>query len=234
MCIECTRRHFLSAAAVGGAALASGSVLAQAASSATSSGPDPSQPVSKTKICVIFAGSVPDRSWSLSEAEVALATQKLAEAEKNLGNVEFVIGRATNASETTQLLERSGPDAPVLAISSDIFGLASGVMPTIFAQQRPVAVFHLPVIGGHDWCLVKPWREQGRRITSFNTTDYNDLEEAARLLRVVPLLRHSRVLASPPFKGTPASHDPSAVKERLGVEMVPIADGTIRRGDGNG
>lgn len=225
MCIECTRRHFLNTAAVGGVALASGSVLAQVASSATSSGPDPFQPASKTKICVIFAGSAPDRSWSLSETEVTSVTRKLAEAEKHLGNVEFVIGRATNASETAQLLERAGPDAPVLAISSDIFGLASGVMPTIFAQQRPVAVFHLPVIGGHDWCLVKPWREQGHRITSFNTTDYNDLEEAARLLRVIPLLRHSRVLASPPFKGTPSSHDPAAVKERLGVEMVQIADG---------
>ena len=32
-----------------------------------------------------------------------------------------VIGRATNAAETAALLEKAGPDAPVLAIASDIF-----------------------------------------------------------------------------------------------------------------
>lgn len=61
--------------------------------------------------------------------------------------------------------------------------------------------------------------------TIYNTTDYHDLEEAVRALRVIPLLRRSRVLVSPPFKGTPAAHDPTEVKQRLGVEMVAIADG---------
>ncbi len=98
-------------------------------------------------------------------------------------------------------------------------------MPTIFKEGRPAAVFHLPVVGGHDWCLVKPWREQGHRITLFNSSDLDDLERAAALLRVIPLLRQSRVLVSPPFKGTPASYDPDQVKERLGVELVRIADG---------
>jgi hypothetical protein len=149
----------------------------------------------------------------------------LEEAEKNLGNVKFVIGQASTAKETSALLAKAGPDASVLAISADIFGLSQGVMPTIFKEGRPTAIFHLPVIGGHDWCLVNPWRDEGHRITLFNTTDYNDLERAAALLRVVPLLRQSRVLASPPFKGTPASYTPDQVKERLGVEMVAIADG---------
>ncbi|MFH1923338.1 MAG: hypothetical protein ABIP48_26035, partial [Planctomycetota bacterium] len=44
-------------------------------------------------------------------------------------------------------------------------------------------------------------------------------------LRAIPLLRRSRVLASPPFKGTPESYTPEKVKQRLGVEMVAIADG---------
>ena len=92
-------------------------------------------------------------------------------------------------------------------------------------QARPVGVFHFPIIGGHDWCLVNPWREEGHRITLFNSTDYDELERAASLLRVIPLLRRSRVLASPPFKGTPESYTPEKVKERLGVEMVAIADG---------
>jgi L-fucose isomerase-like protein len=156
--------------------------------------------------------------------------KRLAQAEKNLGNVEFVIGQASNTEQTTQLLDKAGPDAPVLAVSADIFGLSNfnsddAVMPTVFKQGRPVAVFHMPIIGGHDWCLVNPWREEGHRITLFNSSDYDELERAASLLRVIPLLRRSRVLVSPPFKGTPEAYTPEKVKQRLGVEMVAIADG---------
>ncbi len=223
MCSHCTRRQFLGASAMGGMALATSHLAAE--------GDAPSPPSdSKVRICAIIAGSAPDRSWCLSPAEVAALTKRLAEAEKNLGNVEFVLGQARTAEETTQLLDKAGPDAPVLAISADIFGLSNfnredAVMPAVFKQGRPAAVFHLPVVGGHDWCLVKPWRDEGQRITLFNTTDHNELERAAALLRVVPLLRRSRVLCSPPLKGTPESSTPDQVKERLGVEMVAIPDG---------
>jgi hypothetical protein len=224
MCMQCTRREFLGVTALGGAVLASGPLLAQTDASPDSPGSSTAPPA-KVRICVIIAGKAPARSWSVSPAELTSVTQRLGEVEKALGNVEFVVGQASNASETAALLNKAGPDAPVLAVSADIFGLSQGVMPTIFKEGRPVAVFHLPVIGGHDWCLVKPWRDEGHRITLFNTSDYNDLEKAARLLRVMPLLRQSRVLVSPPFKGTPESATPSQVKQRLGVEMVAIPDG---------
>jgi len=185
----------------------------------------PSSTRSKVRICTIIAGKPGDRSWALSEAEVTAMRKRLAEAETNLGNVEFVIGQASTAKETAQLLAKSGPDAPVLAICADIFGLSSAVMPTVFKQGRPAAVFHVPVIGGHDWCLVNPWREEGHRIALFNSSDYNELERAAALLRVIPLLPQSRVLVSPPFKGTPASYAPDQVRKRLGVELLRIADG---------
>jgi hypothetical protein len=190
----------------------------------------PLSPDSKVRICVIIAGKPSGKSWALSEADLAPIMKRLTRAEKNLGNVEFVIGRASNAEQTAQLLDKAGPDAPVLAVSADIFGLSNfnsenAVMPAIFKQGRPVAVFHMPIIGGHDWCLVNPWRQEGHRITLFNTSDYDELERAASLLRVIPLLRRSRVLVSPPFKGTPESYTPEKVKQRLGVEMVAIADG---------
>jgi len=185
----------------------------------------PPAPNSKARICVVIAGKPVGRSWGLSEADLAPVMKRLAQAEKSLGNVDFVIGQASTAAQTARLLAKAGPDAPVLAVSADIFGLRRGVMPTIFKQRRPTAVFHLPVIGGHDWCLVNPWREEGHRITLFDTSDCNELERAAALLRVIPLLRQSRVLGSPPFKGTPASYAPDQVKRRLGVELVRIADG---------
>jgi len=220
MCEQCTRREFIgTAAALGGMAwaargLAAGAQAPGPASSATS----------KVRICAMVAGAPANQSWGTPEATIQAAKKRLAEAEKNLGNVEFVVGQATNTEEAARLLEKAGPDAPVLAISASIFGL-SQVMPVVFQQCRPAAVFHLPVIGGHDWCLVPRWLEDGHRVTLFNTTDFGDLERAAALLRVIPLLKQSRVLVSPPFKGTPESFDPAKVKERLGVELVAIPDG---------
>jgi hypothetical protein len=38
-----------------------------------------------------------------------------------------------NAEETARLLERAGPNAPVLAISASIFGLST-IMPVVFQQ----------------------------------------------------------------------------------------------------
>ena len=225
MCLHCTRRQFIGASAVGGMALAAGRVAAESEASNA-----PAVADAKVRICVVIAGKPAGNSWGLSEAELAPVMTRLAQAEKNLGNVEFVIGQATTAEQTARLLQKAGPDAPVLAISADIFGLSSfnrgdSVISTVFQQERAVAVFHLPVVGGHDWCLINPWREEGHRITLFNSTDLDEVERAASLLRVIPLLRRSRVLVSPPFKGTPESHSPEKVKERLGVEMVAIADG---------
>jgi hypothetical protein len=220
MCLHCTRRQFLEASTLGSIALAAGQVAAD-----TDAARAPAATAAKVRICVIIAGQAPDRSWSLSEADVTAIRNRLAEAERQLGNVEFVIGQATTQEAAAALLDQAGPDAPVLAVSADIFGLSRGVMPAAFAAQRPVAVFHLPVVGGHDWCLVNPWRAAGNRITLYNSSDYGDLEQAAAALRAIPLLRRSRVLASPPFKGTPASQSPELVKARLGVELVPIPDG---------
>ena len=200
MCMHCTRRQFLGASAAGGVALAASQLAAERDGPST-----PSLATTKVRICTVIAGKPADRSWALSEAEITSVRNRLVEAEANLGNVEFVIGQASTAEETARLLAKAGPDAPVLAVSADIFGLNNGVMPTVFQEGRPTAVFHLPVVGGHDWCLVKPWREEGHRITLFNSSDYGELERAAALLRVIPLLRQSRVLVSPPFKGTPES-----------------------------
>ncbi len=220
MCTHCTRRQFLGAGAASGIALATGHLAAERDASGS-----PSSTGSKVRICTIIAGKPADRSWALSEVEIAAVRKRLAEAETNLGNVEFVIGQATTAQQTARLLAKAGPDAPVLAVATDIFSLSRGVMPTVFKEGRPAAVFHVPVLGGHDWCLVKPWREEGHRIALFNSSDYGELERAAALLRTIPLLRRSRVLVSPPFKGTPASYAPDQVKKRLGVELVRIADG---------
>ena len=120
MCMHCTRRQFLGAGAVGGMALAAGQLAADRDGSTA-----PSSAQQKVRICTVIAGKPADRSWALSDAEIDAVRKRLAEAEANLGNVEFIVGQASSAEETTRLLEQAGPDVPVLAVSADIFGLNS-------------------------------------------------------------------------------------------------------------
>jgi len=115
MCTHCTRRQFIEAGAVGGMALAMGHLATTSEAMNPPSVPDP-----KVRICVVIAGKPEGRSWGLSEADLKPIMKRIAQAEKNLGNVEFVIGQASTAEQTTQLLDKAGPDAPVLAVSTDI------------------------------------------------------------------------------------------------------------------
>jgi len=59
----------------------------------------PAAPPAKVRICVIVAGAPAQRSWCVPPAKIEEMKQRLAEAEKNLGNVEFVVGQASNAAE---------------------------------------------------------------------------------------------------------------------------------------
>lgn len=217
MCENCSRRELLGTAAVGGVFLAANTIRAQARTA---------RPVSsfpaKVRICTIFAGtpSSDDRGWGVSEKEIAAMTQRLKEAEKNLGNVEFVIGRAATPEEASALMKQAGDDAPVLAINLCISGLLR-ISEPILASGRPLAVYSAPA-SGHDWMYPYRWRKEGKPVTMFTSSDYAELENAARLLRVIPLMRQSRVIAFLPFQGTPPACAPEQVKARLGTDVVVI------------
>jgi hypothetical protein len=218
MCENCTRREFLGRTMMGSLLLTSAGTAGVIAAS-------PARSMSwpwKVPICVLFAGDPvpPDRGWGVSEPEIASMERDLAAVERKLGNVEFVIGRVRSAEEAAAMMERAGAEAPVLAVSVSIGGLLRVAAP-ILESGRPLAVFSPPA-SGHDWMYPFRWREEGRPVTLFTSSDPAELERAARLLRVVPLMRHSRVLVFEPFRGTTAACSPEAVKNRLGVEVVVV------------
>jgi L-fucose isomerase-like protein len=66
------------------------------------------------------------------------------------------------------------------------------------------------------------WRAEGKPVTMFTTSDIGELERAARLLRVVPLLRQTRLLVFLPMRGTPPACSPEEIKKRLGTEIVVV------------
>jgi hypothetical protein len=177
---------------------------------------------STVRICTIFSGkpSPADRSWGVSEEEIAAMTQHLKKVEQKLGNVQFVVGRANTPEEAAALMKKAGDQAPVLAINLCINGLLR-VSPPILEEGRPLAVFSAPA-SGHDWMYPYRWQKEGKPVTMFTSSDYAELERAARLLRVIPLLRHTRVISFLPFRGTPRACAPEEIKSRLGVEVVVV------------
>ena len=180
----------------------------------------PLQPRGKSRICVIFTGDpVPeDRTWGADGKQIEAMKARLTEAEKELGNVELVVGQSRSPQETAALLEKAGPEAPVLAINVQCFALTRVVGP-ILEAGRPLAVFSLPA-SGHDWMYPPRWHRKGHRVTLLASSDYDELERALRLLRVIPMMRRTRILLFPPAQGTKAACSPEEVKKHLGAEIV--------------
>lgn len=219
MCEHCTRREFLGAQVAGGLILA-GATWTQAWASQSPS----RRPLGKSRICVVFTG-VPapgDRDWGADAAQVEAATARLLKAEQELGNVELVIGRSTNAQETAALLEKAGPAAPVLAINTRNFAL-TGVVKPVLDGAHPMVVFSLPA-SGHDWMYAPRWHRQGYRVTLMASSNYDELERAIRLLRVVPMMKQTRILLFPPARGTAPAQSPEEVRKRLGAEVVAVEE----------
>lgn len=219
MCQNCNRRDFLSVSATGGLVLAANThhiVMGQTMRTPTATMP------SKVPICVVFAGNPgePGRGWYLTEEDRVEIEGQLKRIEEKLGNVELIVGRASNANAMTELLQEAGDEAPVLVINMTIGGLLS-VMPPVFEQNRPTAVFSMPG-SGHDWLYPFRWREEGRPVTLIASADYNDLEEAIKLLRVIPMMKHTRVLLLPNAAGTDPACTPELVKQKLGAEIVVV------------
>jgi hypothetical protein len=214
-----TRRQFFGMGAASGALLA-GTMCAHGRASE----PPPARPRRKSRICVIFTGDPQplDRNWGADARQIEAVRARLAEAETALGNIELVMGESRSPEETAALLEKAGREAPVLAINVQNFALTRVVGP-ILKEDRPMAVFSLPA-SGHDWMYAPRWRRAGHRVTLLASSDYDELERALRLLRVIPMMRRSRILLFPPARGTKAACSAEEIKKRLGADVVVIEE----------
>ncbi len=218
MCELCTRREFFGAGAAG--ALLAGAAWTYAWASEV----PPRGPRGKSRICVIFTGEPrpADRDWGADAGQIEAMRTHLAEAEKKLGNIELMIGESRSPEETQALLDQSGPEAPVLAINVANFAMTRVIDPVLKAA-RPMLVFALPA-SGHDWMYVPRWLRAGHRVALLPSSDYNELERALRILRVVPMMRRSRILLFPPARGTSAACSPDEVKRVLGADVVAVEE----------
>lgn len=217
MCDHCTRREFI------GTGMAAGLLLSSATWTYAMASATPAlEPRRKSRICVLFTADAgpADRGWNADPTQLNAIKARLAKAEQDLGNIELVIGQATNAEQVAALLKKAGPKAPVLAINMQCFTLTRMAQP-ILDGGHPLAVFSLPA-SGHDWMYPHRWQRSGHPVTLFPTSDYNDLERALRVLRVIPMLQQTRILLFPPARGTRLAQSPEEVKKRLGADVVVV------------
>jgi hypothetical protein len=147
---------------------------------------------------------------------------RLAKAEKDLGNVELIIGQSSDAQQTAALLEKAGPAAPVLTINVQNFALTRVVQP-ILDGSHPMIMFSLPA-SGHDWMYPLRWHRKGHRVSLLTSSDYDELERGLRLLRVIPMMQKTRIILFPPARGTTAAQSPEKVKKRLGADVVAVEE----------
>jgi len=184
----------------------------------------PAAPKGKSPICVIFTGEPrpDDRDWGADQKQIQAARAKLSEAEEKLGNIKLFIGESRSPEETAVLIEAAGADAPVLAINVCNFAMTRVIQPVLDAA-RPMLVFALPA-SGHDWMYVPRWHRDGHRVSLLPTGDYDELERALRILRVVPMMKKTRVLLFPPAQGTAAACNPQEVKRILGADVVAVEE----------
>ena len=219
MCEQCTRREFLETGVAGGLILA-GATWTHAWASQS----PPPLLRGKSRICVIFTGepAPKDRDWGADDGQIQAMKARLARAERELGNIELVMGPSTSAEQTTALLAKAGPAVPVLAINVRNFALTRVVQP-VLDGAHPMVFFSLPA-SGHDWMYAPRWHRRGHRVALLASSDYDELERALRLLRVVPMMKQTRILLFPPVRGTAPAQSPDEVKKRLGADVVAVEE----------
>ena len=198
--------------------MASGLVFASTWTHAWTSD-SPPQPAGKARICVMFTGppGPEDRGWNADPKQMEAMKARLAEAQQKLGNIELLIGQSKSVEETAALLKEAGPGTPVLAINLSCFSLTRLVQP-ILDGNHPLLVFSLPA-SGHDWMYPHRWQRQGHPVTLFPTSDYNELERAVRLLRVIPMMRQTRILLFPPA----AARNPPSRRKKSRIVWGPTS-----------
>jgi len=213
------RREFLGVSAAGAGAVLLGTQWA----AAQEGGQDWPPKLPPAKIYKIYIGRTGGIYLSRPTEEVGKFDRYLANLQYQLGDVEFVGGDIVPATSVDEVLPKlqgadgvlmfhlcgHGGDAPLQAMSK------------IVDQGLPTVVFSQP-FSGHGWMYFPPWAKQGKKVVLLPSSDWGDLDKVVGLMRVQPHLAHTRILVVRGPTGTAAACSAEQVKEKLGVEMIPV------------
>ncbi|MBN2022649.1 MAG: hypothetical protein JW809_07625 [Pirellulales bacterium] len=214
-----SRRQFLGTTAAGGVLLAG--QLAAAADAAPAETADWAAPLPPVTIHKTYIGRTGGIYLSRPTDEIQKFEAYLANIEKQLGDVKFVGGETIPPADVAAVAAKArGADALLL------FHLCGhgGDAPPVDVLARlgmPTAVFSQP-FSGHGWMDFPAWQKAGKPVVVLPTSDWGELDQIVRLMRVGPHMKRTKVLAIGKLQGTDAACSPEKVKKALGTEVVQI------------
>ena len=216
------RREFLSASAAGAGAVLLGAQLANrsAAAGQATEWPPKLPPV---KIYKVYVGRTGGIYLSRPTEEIARFDKFLADVEHKLGDVKLVGGDLVPPTEVDAVVPKLADADGVLLFHLSGHGgdAPKAAMDRIIEVGLPTAVFSQP-FSGHGWMYFPQWRKDGKKVVLLPTSDWGQLEQIVRLMRVAPHMRKTRIIVVNAPLGTDAACSAEQVKEHLGCEIIPV------------
>jgi len=212
------RREFLTAGAAGAGVVLLANQFARAGQ--TENWPPKMPPV---KIYQVYIGRTGGIYLSRPTAEIKMFEEYLAGIEKKLGDVKFIGGEMLPPAEIAAVLPKlKDADGVIMFHLSGHGGDAPAqIMSAILDTGLPAAVFSQP-FSGHGWMYFPQWQKEGKKVVLLPSSDWAEIDKVVGLMRVAPHLRNTKILVVHGPQGTAPACDPKLVKDKLGVEMIPI------------
>jgi len=216
------RREFLGVGAAGAGAVVLGAGLASPAVAGQSIEWPPKMP--PVNIYKIYIGRTGGIYLSRPTAEIAKFDTYLAGLEAKLGDVKFIGGELVPPTEIAKVLPKLKKADGVLLfhLCGHGGGAPAQAMQAIVDTGLPTAVFSQP-FSGHGWMYLPRWQKEGKRVVLLPTSDWGELDQVVKLMRVGPHLRRTRILVINGPLGTTQACSAEQVKTKLGAEMIPIS-----------
>jgi len=175
------------------------------------------------KIYKVYIGRTGGIYLSRPHDEIAKFDQYLSGVERKLGDVKFIGGELVPPTEVDKVVGKlSGADGVLLFhLSGHGGGAPKAAMDRIIDVGLPTAVFSQP-FSGHGWMYFPQWQKSGKKVVLLPTSDWSRIEQVARLMRVAPHMRRTRILVVRGPLGTDPACSADQVKKCLGTEMIPV------------
>lgn len=220
---DLNRREFLGASAAGAGAVLLGTQFGSRPVMADETGEWPTR-LPAVKIYKVYIGRTGGIYLSRPTEEIEMFNKYLANVENKLGDVKFAGGELIPPTEVDKVVANlSDADGVLLFHLSGHGGDApKAAMDRIIDTGLPTAVFSQP-FSGHGWMYFPQWQKDGKKVVLLPTSNWDELEQVVKLMRVAPHLRHTRIIVVRGPLGTDPACSAEQVKKRLGVELIPIS-----------
>lgn len=216
------RRQFLGASAAGaGAMFLSGHLGSRPAMAGETTDWPPKMP--PVKIHKVYIGRTGGIYLSRPTDEIKKFDDYLTNLEQKLGDVKFVGGELVPPTDVTKVTEKlDDADGVILFhLSGHGGGAPKHAMDRIIEAGLQTAVFSQP-FSGHGWMYFPQWQKAGKKVILLPTSDWGELDNIVKLMRVGPHLRKTRILVIRGPQGTAAACSAEQVREKLGAELIPV------------